>query len=46
MAALKIKLTPAEVAEVREIARKADAVQGDRYPASAMKDLFADTPPL
>ncbi|KIM36704.1 hypothetical protein M413DRAFT_449041 [Hebeloma cylindrosporum] len=46
LGALNVKLTPAEVAEVREIARKADAVQGDRYPASSMHTLFADTPPL
>jgi len=46
LGALKIKLTPDEIAEVREIARKADAVHGDRYPAYAMENLFADTPPL
>ncbi|KIM36703.1 hypothetical protein M413DRAFT_31534 [Hebeloma cylindrosporum] len=43
---LKINLTPSEVAESREIARKADAVQGDRYPPPYMENLFLDTPPL
>jgi len=46
LGALNVKLTPAEVAEVREIANRADAAQGDRYPPGMQELLFADTPPL
>jgi len=46
LGALNVKLTPAEVAEVREIANRADAAQEDRYPPSMKDLLFADTPPL
>jgi len=46
LGALNVKLTPAEVAEVREISKRADAAQGDRYPLSMKDMLFADTPPL
>jgi len=41
--ALNIKLSPEEVAEIREIANRADATQGDRYPDYMMGALFADT---
>jgi len=46
LGALNVKLTPAEVAEVREIAKRADAAQEDRCPPSMKHLLFADTPPL
>jgi len=46
LGALNVKLTPAEVAEVREIANRADATQGDRYPPGIQELAFADTPPL
>ncbi|EIN05498.1 Aldo/keto reductase [Punctularia strigosozonata HHB-11173 SS5] len=44
LGAVDVKLTPEEVKEVKEIAHKADATQGDRYPPFMMKALFADTP--
>jgi len=44
--ALKVKLTPEEVTEIREIANRADATNGNRYPDRFMGDLFADTVPL
>ncbi|CAA7257354.1 unnamed protein product [Cyclocybe aegerita] len=44
--AVKIKLSPEEVAEVRRIANEADATVGDRYPPDSMSVLFADTPEL
>lgn len=40
----KIKLSPEDVKAVREVADKANASQGDRYPEAYMKVLFADTP--
>ncbi|KAF9566054.1 Aldo/keto reductase [Agrocybe pediades] len=46
LGALKIKLDPSEVAEIREIVNRADATKGDRYPTAAMGLLFADTPEL
>jgi len=46
LGAADIKLSTEEVAHVREIASKADATVGDRYPASSMQHLFADTPKL
>ncbi|KAL0957972.1 hypothetical protein HGRIS_000149 [Hohenbuehelia grisea] len=44
--AIKVKLSEAEVAEVRAIAEKADAGQGDRYPPGLATVLFGDTPEL
>ncbi|KDQ50793.1 hypothetical protein JAAARDRAFT_164409 [Jaapia argillacea MUCL 33604] len=46
LGALKVKLTPEEIHEVRDIAQKADAAQGDRYPAAMMQYIFADTAAL
>jgi len=46
LGALNVKLTPDDLQEVREIAKAADAEQGDRYPQFIMKFLFADTPSL
>ncbi|KDR78218.1 hypothetical protein GALMADRAFT_245281 [Galerina marginata CBS 339.88] len=46
LGAVDIKLSPEEVAQVREIANKADATVGDRYPSGSMQHLFADTPKL
>ena len=40
----KIKLSPEDAQAVREVADKANAAQGDRYPEAYMKSLFADTP--
>ena len=44
MDAGKIKLSPEDVRAVREVADKANAAQGDRYPEAFMKTLYADTP--
>ena len=44
MEAGKIQLSPEDVQAVREVADRANAAQGDRYPAPFMKVLFADTP--
>jgi len=44
MDAGKIKLSQEDVRAVREVANKADAAQGERYPEAYMKSLFADTP--
>ena len=44
MDAGKINLSPEDVQAVREIADKANASQGDRYPEAYMKALYADTP--
>jgi len=41
----KIKLSEAELKEVRNVARIADAAQGDRYPPT-MSLLYGDTPEL
>ncbi|KAF7799798.1 hypothetical protein EIP86_011040 [Pleurotus ostreatoroseus] len=46
LGALRLQLTRAEVEEVREIAAKADAAQGPRYPPGLAGVLFADTPAL
>ncbi|KAJ3477976.1 hypothetical protein NLI96_g10084 [Meripilus lineatus] len=43
---LGIQLTQEELLEVREVASKADAAKGDRYPPSINGTLFADTPEL
>jgi len=44
MGAGKIKLSPEDVEAVREVADKANAAQGERYPEAYMNLLFADTP--
>jgi hypothetical protein len=44
MDAGKIKLSPEDVQAVRDVADKADAAQGGRYPEAFLKTLFADTP--
>lgn len=44
MDAGKIKLTPEDVQAVRDVADKANATGGDRYPEAYMKLLYADTP--
>lgn len=44
MAAGKIRLSPEDVLAVREVADKANAAQGDRYPEIYLNLLFADTP--
>lgn len=46
LAAAHLKLTPAELEEVREIAKTADASKGLRYPPMMMAVLFGDTPAL
>ena len=44
MDAGKIRLSPEDVQAVREVADKANAAQGNRYPDAYMSSLFADTP--
>jgi hypothetical protein len=44
MNAGKDELSPEDVQVVREVADKANAAQGDRYPEDYMKALFADAP--
>ncbi|KAG2053060.1 Aldo keto reductase [Suillus hirtellus] len=44
LGAINVSLSPGSVKEVRVIAEKADWVVGDRYPAAAMKALYAETP--
>ena len=44
MDAGKVKLSPEDVQAVREVADRANAAHGDRYPEAYMKSLFADTP--
>ncbi|EMD39699.1 hypothetical protein CERSUDRAFT_112004 [Gelatoporia subvermispora B] len=43
---VKIKLSPAEVEEVRQLVNRADAANGPRYPAGLLDVLFGNTPPL
>lgn len=47
VAALSVKLTPEDMAELETIA-SADAVKGERYGASSMANTwkYSDTPPL
>jgi len=40
----KIILSPEDIQAVRDVADKADASLGDRYPEALMKTLYADTP--
>jgi hypothetical protein len=44
MDAGKIRLSPEDVQAVRDVADKANASQGNRYPEAFMSTLFADTP--
>jgi hypothetical protein len=44
LGALKLKLTPEDIAEVREVAAKADTSNGPRYPPGMADTLFAETP--
>jgi len=46
LGALDIKLSPAEIAEIRDIANRADVNHADRYPLDSMHLLYADTPEL
>jgi len=46
LTAAHLVLTPAEVEEVREIAKAADASNGLRYPEAMMATLFVETPAL
>jgi hypothetical protein len=40
----KIKLSPEDAQAVRDVANKANASQGDRYPEAYMKTLYTNTP--
>ncbi|OSD02680.1 Aldo/keto reductase [Trametes coccinea BRFM310] len=44
--AIKVKLSPEDIQEVRRIANEADAAKGPRYPPRLYAVLFADTPLL
>lgn len=44
MDAGKIRLSPDDAQAVRDVASKADASQGARYPEAYMKTLYVDTP--
>ena len=44
LGAVKVPLSPEDLKEVRAEAERADAQQGDRYPAGMTEMLFADTP--
>jgi len=44
MDAGKIRISPEDAQAVREVAGKADAANGDRYPEALARLLFADTP--
>ncbi|CAF1419775.1 unnamed protein product [Adineta ricciae] len=44
VAAVRVQLNKAELAEIREACKKADVI-GDRYPAFAMDSLFSDSAP-
>ncbi|KAJ6482633.1 NADP-dependent oxidoreductase domain-containing protein [Mycena sanguinolenta] len=46
IAAVKVALSPEDIAAIRKLAVEADAQQGDRYPAGIAQLLFVDTPPL
>ncbi|KAJ6589504.1 Aldo keto reductase [Mycena capillaripes] len=45
LGALKVSLSAEDVKAVREVAAAADAAKGERYPASMIALMFADTPP-
>ncbi|KAJ7218574.1 NADP-dependent oxidoreductase domain-containing protein [Mycena pura] len=44
--ASRLTLSPEDVQAVRDVAAKADAAQGDRYPAGMQELTFGDTPAL
>ncbi|KAJ6589479.1 hypothetical protein B0H19DRAFT_1226968 [Mycena capillaripes] len=44
LGALKVTLSAEDVKAVREVAAAADTAKRERYPASLMSQLFADTP--
>ena len=44
--AAAVRLTPAELQEVRDIAESADLGEAGRYPAGMSDLLFVDTPEL
>ncbi|KAJ8462965.1 hypothetical protein ONZ45_g17746 [Pleurotus djamor] len=44
LAAASLTLTPEDIAEVREVAKVADAAKGERYPPDMAAILFVDTP--
>lgn len=44
MGAGKIRLSPEDVQAVRDVADKANAAQGGRYPEAYLNVQFADTP--
>jgi hypothetical protein len=46
LGALQIKLSPEEIKEVRDIAAKADAANGPRYPPAYQDMVYGDTPEL
>ncbi|KAI0646601.1 Aldo/keto reductase [Trametes meyenii] len=46
LGAVNVKLTPEDIQEVRDIADKADAANGPRYPPQLMAVHFGDTPAL
>ncbi|KAJ6546191.1 NADP-dependent oxidoreductase domain-containing protein [Mycena vulgaris] len=46
IAAGGIKLSPEDVEAVRDVAAKADAAQGERYPEAMVAQMFVETPAL
>ncbi|KAF7334712.1 Aldo-ket-red domain-containing protein [Mycena venus] len=46
LAALKLTLSPEDVQAVRDVAAKADAAQGERYPEAMAAQMFIETPAL
>ena len=40
----RIKLSPEDAQAVRDVANRANASQGDRYPEAYMSTLYTDTP--
>ncbi|KAJ7209412.1 NADP-dependent oxidoreductase domain-containing protein [Mycena rebaudengoi] len=46
LAAVNVKLSKEDLQSIRDVAKAADAIQGERYPAIYMADLFAETPEL
>ncbi|KAJ7149629.1 NADP-dependent oxidoreductase domain-containing protein [Mycena filopes] len=46
IAAGAIQLSAADVQAVRDVATKADAAQGERYPAGLVEQMFVETPAL
>lgn len=43
---VNVKLSPEEVAEIRDMADKADAINGARYGGTLADYCFVDTPEL